>query len=192
MSHHLDIDGILEKLILLQHFSAGSRSYCAGRLIGSELDQGDGEFDEYWGWVKGIVCSDTLECSIKFRVLQDSTAGEIDRERFDALDEKSRVGLDVGAATHGDFELTLRELSNKIIHATRVVPEWQCSTVDGTEFKFWSGTLALSGERGGKPWDLRLNVSAWAHAMQRFLSDSESEEAFRYVGQDWFPKDNAP
>jgi hypothetical protein len=191
VSHHLDIDGILEKLILLQHFSAGSRSYCAERVLGSELDQGDGEFDEYWGWLKGIVCASTLECSIKFRVLLDSTTGEVDQKLFDALDQKARSGLLLGAVMQGNFELTLRELSNKIIHATHVIPEWERSTTEGIEFKFWSGTLELSGNRNGKPWCLRLCISSWARAMQQFLSYSESEEAFRYVGQDWFPKTQA-
>ncbi len=192
MSHQLDIDGILEKLVLLQHFAAGSRAYCVDRLIGSEIDQGDGELDEYWGWTKGIVCAYALECSIKFQVLQDSTTGQVERERFDALDAKSRAGLNLGAVTLGSFDLTLRELSNKIIHATRVIPEWENSIADGVQFKFWRGTLSLSGDRGGQPWGLQLNIVSWARGMQRFLSDSESEEAFRYVGQDWFPKSDAP
>lgn len=192
MSHYLDIDAVLEKLVLLQHFAAGSPSYCAARLIGSELDPGDGEFDEYWGWVKGIVCASTLECAIKFRVLQDSAAGEVDRKRFDALDQKARTCLTLGVVTLGSFPLSLRELSNKIIHATRVAPAWQCASADGVEFKFWGGTLELSGDRDGKPWSLKLLVSAWACAMQRFLSDTEAVESFRYVGQDWFPSARAP
>ena len=69
----------------------------------------------------------------------------------------------------GNFELTLREPSNKIIHATRVISEWKRSTTEGVEFKFWSGTLKLSGDRNGKPWCLRLYVSSWGRAMQRFL-----------------------
>lgn len=192
MSHQIDIDGIQEKLILLQHFSAGSRSYCADRLIGSELDEGDGEFDEYWSCVKGIVCAYILECSIKFRVLHDCTTGEVGQKQFEVFDEKARVGLNLGVVTIGHFELGLRELTNKIIHATRVVPEWERGSANGVEFKFWSGTLELSGDRDGKPWSLRLYVSSWARAMQRFLSDPETAEAFFYVGQDWFPKSSAP
>ena len=191
MSHHLDIDAVLEKLVLLQHFAAGSQSYCAARSTGSELDQGDGEFDEYWGWVKGIVCASTLDCAIKFRVLQDSTAGEVDRKRLDALDQKACTGLTLGVLTLGNFPLSLRELSNKIIHATRVAPAWECASADEVEFKFWGGALELSGDRDGKLWSLKLLVSAWACAMQRYLSDTETVEAFRYVGQDWFPSTRA-
>jgi hypothetical protein len=192
MSHHLDIDVVLEKLVLLQHFAAGSQSYCAHRLTGSDLDAGDGEFDEYWGWLKGIVCGSTLECAIKFRVLQDSTTGETDRKQFDLLDQKARADLTLGTVTLGSFPLTLRELSNKIIHATRVAPIWESASAKEVDFKFWGGALELSGERDGKPWGLKLLVPAWACAMQRFLSDPQTVEAFRYVGQDWFPSRRAP
>ena len=191
MSHHLDVDSVLEKLVLLEHFSAGSRSYCAEHRIGSRFDQGDGELDDYWSWTKGIVCAYALDCAIKFRVLQDSTTGQAARELFGQIDARSRAGLNLGAITHGTFELTLREVSNKIIHATRVVPEWKASRTRGFSFKFWSGTLALSGARGSGAWELQLKVASWAQAMQRFLADSETEEALRYVGQDWFPSKGA-
>ena len=188
MSHNIDIGGVLEKLVLLQHFSSGSRSYCAERLAGSIQDQGNSELDEYWGWVKGIVCSYTLECSIKLRVLQDSVKKDTHQKQIDTLDENARQGLLLAVVIVGDFELTLRELSNKIIHATRVVPEWESGYINDIEFKFWNGTLALSGERNGKPWELKLHTFQWALAMQRFLSSTDSEDTFMYVGQDWFPK----
>ena len=44
-----------------------ARSIVGERLIGSEEDMGDEEFDEYWTWAKGLVSSYMLECSIRVR-----------------------------------------------------------------------------------------------------------------------------
>ena len=57
MSHHLGLDSVREKLVLLEHFALGSRTYCEARLTGSEEDQGDGALEEYWGALKSIVSS---------------------------------------------------------------------------------------------------------------------------------------
>lgn len=45
MSHQLGLDGVLEKLVLLQHFAHGSERFCRERLVGSVHDIGDGELD---------------------------------------------------------------------------------------------------------------------------------------------------
>jgi hypothetical protein len=191
MSHHLDVDSVVEKLILLQHFAAGSKAYCAERGIGGPSDQGHGEFDDYWGWTKGIVCSYALDCAIKFRVLQDSADGKAAKDKLAQIDAKACSGLKHGLVTRGQFDLSLREISNKIIHSTRVVPDWQASRAKNKRFQFWPGTMVLSGDRYGKGWTVQLNVANWALAMQRFFSDSDTHELYEYVGQDWFPA-NAP
>lgn len=186
MSHHLDFDGLSEKLVLLQHLCSGSRSYCADRLTGSSRDQGDGELDEYWGWVKAIVCNYLIECSIKFRVLQDTVKDKSDVVVFEDLDSRACSGLTIGLVTRGAFVLTLRETCNKIIHARRVVPQWSVATTRGIKFKYWNSSVEFAGDRGDKGWSLVLHVSAWSRAMQRFLADFESSDAFHYVGQDWY------
>jgi hypothetical protein len=104
------------------------------------------------------------------------------------VDEQSRIGLHMGAIISGAFHLTLRESCNKIIHAGRVVPEWASAQEQGVTFKYWDGTIKLSGEPQSAPWEVILEVADWARAMQRFLDEMERLDAFHYVGQDWYPK----
>jgi hypothetical protein len=186
MSHQLDFDGMTEKLVLLQHFSSGSRSYCADRLTGSTADQGDGALDNYWGWVKAIVCNYTVECAVKFRILQDTIKGQSDVIAFEKLDSQARRGLSIGAVTQGKFDLTIRESCNKIIHARRVIPQWSDSRAKGRRFRYWNGTVEYGGSHGGKKWTVILNVSDWSRSMERFLHEFQFSDASHYVGQDWY------
>lgn len=186
MSHLLDLERSYEKLVLLQHFAHGSRQFCSERLTGSDKDTGDGEFDSYWSWVKHIASSYTLECSIRLRVLLDVLNGTPDAEKIEKLDEEARAGKVIGTIIEGDFDLTLRETCNKIIHARKVIPTWSTDTTDGVIFKYWSGDLDLSGTRGKKNWRLLLHVSPWAKCVEEFLFEAELAELTLYVGQDWY------
>lgn len=155
-------------------------------MTGSSQDQGNQEFDEYWGWVKSIVSNYAIECSIKFRVLQDTIYGKDDIVKFEGLDSKSCHGLAIGKVTEGAFKLSLRESSNKIIHAKRVVPKWSESKTSNKKFKYWSGEVELCGERGAEQWRILLNIGLWAQAMQRFIVEFSHSDASHYVGQDWY------
>lgn len=138
-------------------------------MTGSNKDQGDQEFDEYWSWVKGIVSNYAIECAIKFRILQDTIHGKDDIVKFEELDSESCLGLTIGEVSKGTFKLSLRETSNKIIHAKRVVPQWVVSKTNNKKFKYWSGEVELCGERGSEQWKIMLNIAIWAQAMQQFL-----------------------
>jgi len=186
VSHLLDLEGVVEKLVLLQHFAHGSEQYCRERLIGSKHDAGDGALDEYWGWVKGLVSAYTLECSIRLRVLLDAVAGRPEADKIASLDAAARSGLVIGQVVHGKFELTLRETCNKIIHARQVIPVWATGIERDVEFKYWSGDYDLSGTKGDESWRLILHVAPWARSVKRFLAEAESAELTLYVGQDWY------
>jgi hypothetical protein len=186
MSHQLDLDGVLEKLVLLQHFAYGSKDYCRERLTGSEKDVGDGELDEYWAWVKGITSSYLLECAIRLRVLLDIIATGEHAGKVDGMDATARSGLVIGKILEGEFELTVREVCNKIIHARNVVPVWESDTQQESGFRYWSGSLELAGKKSGRDWRLLLHVAPWARSLQRFLDEAESQEMTLYVGQDWY------
>jgi hypothetical protein len=186
MSHELDIEGIFEKLVLLQHFAYGSEQYCRDRLIGSEQDAGDGELDEYWGWVKGLISAYTLECSIRVRILMDTIAEKPEADKLNSLDSASRSGLELGQLVDGKFELTVRETCNKIIHARKVIPVWVTGLERDVEFRYWSGDYDLSGSKGNENWRLILHVAPWAKSVERFLSEARSAELTLYVGQDWY------
>jgi len=186
MSHLLDIENVFEKLILLQHFVNGSEHYCKERLIGSEHDVGDGAIDAYWSWVKGIMSSYSLECCIRLRVFLDTIRYKPEGNKIPGLDVTARTGLTIGQVIEGNFDLTLRETCNKIIHARKVIPVWATGNANDIEFKYWSGDLDLSGTNRGENWRLILHVAPWARCVERFLEGAEAAELTFYVGQDWY------
>ncbi|MCP5270135.1 MAG: hypothetical protein H6932_02780 [Burkholderiaceae bacterium] len=191
MSHLLDFIGFEEGLVVLEHFAHGSRRYCANRRVGGKLDQGEDQLDKYWSWLKGTVGAKVLECAIKFRVLCDTAGSGEGKSKVRALDAAACAERTLCTISEGNFEVSLRELSNKIIHATHVVPVWGRSRQGGATFKYWSGQLELSGTHQRKAWKLSLNVSEWAAAMQHFLHEAEANELTTYIGQDWYPKQSA-
>lgn len=186
MSHQLDLDGLLEKLVLLQHFSYGSKDYCRERLAGSEEDMGDKELDEYWGWVKGITSTYLIECAVRVRILLDIVTAQDHTAEVEVIDATARSGLVIGEPLEGKFELTLREVCNKIIHARNVIPVWEVEIRGSEEFRYWSGSLQLAGKKSGREWRLVLHVAPWARSLQRFLEEAEAQELTRYIGQDWY------
>ncbi len=183
MSHIVDIDGIAEKLIILEHYANGSYQYCKDRLVASEEDQGYGSFDDYWGWTKGIVSNNILECAIKLRVIQDSC-----RDNPSLLIEWDKTACKeffIGNVVEGNFQLSIRESCNKIIHATNVIPCWKEGDVSGIRFKYWSGEYQLSGMHNKKKWQLILNIHQWSKAFIKFLDLYGSTDEHLYLGQDW-------
>lgn len=192
MSHSIDLDGILEKLVLLQHFSFGSDGYCRDRLIGSIEDQGEYEEDKYWSWTKSIVSNYILECSIKLRVIQDTfkvndgvipdsnTGKDINLNLFD---QKACNKLIIGEIIQGDFKLNLRESCNKIIHAVNVKPLWERRSNNRIEYKYWNGKIQLTGAHGKSKWQIILDVAQWARAYENFIE--LLDETDHYLGQDF-------
>lgn len=185
MSHSIDLGAVAEKLVLLQHFAYGSDQYCRERLTGSEHDVGNGALDEYWSWVKGLVSGYTLECCIRLRVLLDTIADKPGADKIAALDASARSGLVIGQIITGRFDLTLREICNKVIHAKKVIPVWATGAKKGIEFTYWSGDYDLSGTKGNEDWQLILHIAPWAKSVDQFLTDLESAELTRDIGQDW-------
>lgn len=185
MSHELNLEGVIEKLVLLQHFAHGSKEYCRERLIGSEEDVGNGARDEYWVWAKGLVSSYMLECSIRIRVLLDTVTDKPEAKEIAVIDATVLSRINIGQITKGNFELSIRESCNKIIHAKKVAPIWATAVDNNIKFEYWSGDFSLSGAKGNNDWQLTLHVAAWAKAVEEFLSSLDSE-MIDYVGQDWY------
>jgi hypothetical protein len=183
MSHVLDLDETARKLVLLQHYCAGSREYCRVRMVGSENDIGNYEYDNYWGWTKGIVSNYLLECSIKLRVIQDTFYS--DYAEFKKMDKEACGKLEIGNIEKGNFELNLRETSNKIIHAKNVTPTWVNAKENEIEFQYWDGKYALSGFKNKQEWKLILNVSDWARALESFIELFKTTDNSHYLGQDF-------
>jgi hypothetical protein len=93
MSHVLDLDGVTERLVLLQHLAYGSKQYCAVRGTGSHADAGNGDLDECWSWTKAIVSNRALECAVRVRALLDVLEEHQDLDATEELDQNARNGL---------------------------------------------------------------------------------------------------
>ncbi|MCB0827105.1 MAG: hypothetical protein KDC26_13050 [Armatimonadetes bacterium] len=102
------------------------------------------------------------------------------------LDAVARSGQVIGQVADGEFELTLRETCNKIIHARKVIPVWSTGFAGDIEFQYWSGVYDLSGTKGYKSWRLLLYIAPWAKSAERFLLKANLAEMTLYVGQDWY------
>lgn len=139
----------------------------------------------------GTVCGSTLECAIKFRVLCDTAGSDKGAAKIRSLDQEALAGKVIASNVEGDFPVTVREISNKIIHAVHVVPQWASDVQGSQSFKYWNGLVDLTGTHKGARWALALHIPAWAAAMQIFLSKAESNELLLYIGQDWYPKQGA-
>ena len=170
MGHPIDFDSLESSLFVLQQIVLASESYCSQEMIGSELDLGDGNFDAYWGWIKGIVTERLIDCAIKTRIFQDFLAESRYGLKSDLIkiDAQARKNLIIGVVHEGSFELTLRETCNKIIHAKKSVPSWLEKPIGDMKIKYWDGCFHLHGTKESKVWHLELNVGNWARAMSRY------------------------
>ena len=187
MSHSIDFEDLEGKLFVLQQIALASEIYCSQEMIGSELDLGDGKFDIYWGWIKGIVSEHLIDCAIKTRIFQDIlTESEVGLGlNLSDIDTEARKNLFIGVVREGNFEITLRETCNKIIHAKKSVPSWTEKQVGNMKFKYWDGCFHLHGSKGNKAWHLELNVGNWAKAMSLYHEKLSSPEIRSEIGQDW-------
>ena len=186
MSHLLNIDNIIEKLILLEHFSHGSKTFSELRLLGSEKDVGDGALDEHWGWLKSITCNYLVDVSVKYRILEDTIRAKTKKIDFKSIDENICKKVTVAQVLEGNVNVSLREMSNKIIHATKVQNNWAQAESEEIDFKYWNGEIVLEGTYHKKNWKVKLFVPIWSKAMQEFIEVITNNEEFWSFGQDWY------
>jgi hypothetical protein len=72
MSHAIDLEGLYEKLFLLQHIAHGSLSHCRSAKVVLEDPDFDPEFDPnfktIWSLTKTLVSNYLIECAVKLRI----------------------------------------------------------------------------------------------------------------------------
>jgi len=175
MPHTLDVDGIHESLFLLQNLSSASEPFCRRHRIGRYAEEsGDFGWDYYFGWLKSLLCNHLIQCATKVRILQDLLKEYDEDLDVAALDKDALKGLEIGRFHIGQDRLTVREVCNKIIHATEITLDWaEISKKDETEY--WSGVIWLEGAKGRKKWKLELRVSEFCTALSRLLIALEDQ-----------------
>ena len=72
MSHAIDLEGLYEKLFLLQHIAHGSLSHCRSAKVVLEDPDFNPEFDPnfktIWSLTKTLVSNYLIECAVKLRI----------------------------------------------------------------------------------------------------------------------------
>lgn len=184
MSHAIDFDGMQEKLFLLRHLSLGSKAYCREEGIGSDADIGEGVSDIYWGWLKALLGNYLIECAVKLRMIQEFCAGSGFQEELDSFERSAVEGLEIGLIHEGDFPLSIRETTNKIIHGTRATIDFVPGDA-APSFRYWDGYYHLYGRRGSSDWHLALAVKSWSKAVSAYLDELQFSELTLNMGQDW-------
>src|SRR5262245_6655868 len=103
MSFFINFDELDENLFLLQQLALASENYCSQEMIGSDLDRGDGKFDVYWGWIKGIVSDYLIDCAIKTRIFQDYLSENENKIELNLIkaDLESRKNFNIGIVHKG-------------------------------------------------------------------------------------------
>ena len=91
MSHAIDLDGLIEKLVILRHLVHGTASFCSqdNLVTGEDFDQEF--FDGYWGQLKVSVSNRLIESAIKSRMIEEF-CGKDDGDNELIEFEKKAVG----------------------------------------------------------------------------------------------------
>ena len=182
MPYHFDLDGITHDLFMLQSLIHGSRSFCKKhqiRYYSEDDDRGEFDHEYYFFNLKSVVSKISIEASIKLRMAQDALkvyAVENDVD-VDLLYSEPAKDLVLGQVLEGSFSLTLRESLNKIIHATETQLCWN----DGSDYKWWNGSILLSGARGSSDWKLELDLEQLCIAIHRYIELSDSVVDWAHV-----------
>lgn len=177
MSHSLDFVDLNKKLFLARHLVAGTKEYCRREQLyqGTQAPKSAG-WDNYAENLGHIVSNDLIEISAKFRVMQDTTAAQLSFDYFRKLDEKCQSIRNIGTVLCGNFDLTLRESCNKVIHATRfeLVFQNDRSVQPPHLYSFWNGICQFSGTHQRNQWKVALDIYRWSESMGQFLEELAS------------------
>lgn len=184
MSHAIDFDGLYEKLFLLRHLVHGATTYCVAEDIRSESEADIYSYDGYWASLKVLLSNYLIESAVKARMIQEFCQINDDGELIE-FEKEAVETLSIGTVIEGDFRLTLREASNKIIHSTRARIEFKEINTVGGSYQAWDGKYHLYGKHRKDEWHLALDVDGWAKAMSLFLEILSDNEITLDMGQDF-------
>ena len=129
----------------------------------------DYELIRYLERLERLVSDYLIQCATRTRIMQDSWMAERNSEYdSDYCPDKEAYEKFSGVArcVQGKVKLSIREVCNKIIHATK----FELEHVDPQHvgFKHWSGKCHLHGSQWGEPWHVELNVMQWGFALQHY------------------------
>lgn len=169
-AHSINFQLIGERLLLLRHIKLESQKYCEVNEIGRNSSKYSAdEWGDYAWELKRIISDYVLDCAIKTRLWQDTLINFGNRLNIKAEDAEAREGVCIGQVHLGNFDLTLRESCNKIVHSTRIELGWEAKSNDsGILFEYWNGSLHLYGKRHEENWHVELDIEEWAASLDYY------------------------
>ena len=175
MTHILDLSGSYEALFQLRHLVSGSREFCKGELLHfGDDDYTPEEWESYQNQLHFLVSRTLISSAINFRVLQDTLRSQSSARELNQTEEDLALtsDLDLGEVLEGEFDLTLRESCNKIIHATdfNLLFREARTGKPSKWYSYWNGQIRAVGVQGKKKWSLLLNVTNWCNAVDNYTA----------------------
>jgi hypothetical protein len=173
MTHSLDFAGVDEKLFLLQQLILASQPYCRiSNICQGSYPYGDDDWNDYNHKIKPVVCGYLIEIAAKVRILEDTSRPHARPSTFVRANRYATEDIPLGTIHRGNFDLTVREACNKIIHATRVELDWITRNSKSSDrYTHWTGKVHLHGERGKDSWHLELDVHGWTVAVDTYIEE---------------------
>jgi hypothetical protein len=124
------------------------------------------QFSDYQDHLITMVSDYLIQCAIRTRIIQDSNDFKTEDNNYcpdlEAYDRYDQIAI----CHEGNIKLSLRECSNKIIHATK----YELVFLENKEnqFSYWNGHCHLYGDYKNKSWHIEINIKNWVLAMRWF------------------------
>ena len=172
MSHQIAIDGVREKIFILQNISLSGECFSTRYGIGVEGYQVGYSNSEYWNLIKLIISNSTLEIAVKLRNSEDLLL----ENDLSYSNDKSIVCYNAGQLADGSKQCrNFRFLCNKIIHATKFRVDSVGSTQYHKDLNWWDGMVTISGTQRGEPWEFFFCIIDWCDAALKYINSIEEQ-----------------
>lgn len=177
MAHSIYWTGLSERIFILHNMCHASRSLCSqyriGRFVEGVVEY---DWDDYFGHLKVLVCESLIHLAIRIRIIEDSVISDEQDIEWAKIDKETQKGLTLAKYLKGQGKITIRELCNKIIHATDLTLNWASFKRNNTNSPgHWTGTTWLFGKKYKSEWKLEINVEALCVAFHRYINALEEE-----------------
>ena len=183
MSHSVNLLGMLEDLLLLEHVAFGSNQFCESNGFTSFEETGYMQPMSPRTLMKGLVCEKLIAVAVKGRILLDLVNNN-DKAALKRIERQAVIGLNIAYDTVGSKKLSIRDSFNKIIHALQVSMSY-AETEEGLgNTHFWDGQVHLVGKHDRKEWSYQLVVAEWTKAVRRMITQFIQEDHLFMLGWD--------
>lgn len=201
MPHRVDFDSIHQNIFVLLNIAYGAKEFSRSHDLSSEDDYPiTGSY--YVGWLKYTLSEKLIDTAVKTRIILDMVRAEEKRYQADGepysvdtrkLDDEISAKYNIAGSLDPGASISIRDCCNKIIHALDIRPLYE----DGDDehyfdeesptkrqWKYWDGSLDLSGLKGSDEWHYEFHVSHFCSALEELISELESTVDWQSIHYD--------